>query len=116
MVCADPKRDMKRIAIATDFSDSPVGRYPQDSDFNGERFREEFLVPALEAEKLVTVNIDGAEGYGSSFLDEAFGGLVRNGHFSAFELSQRLTIECLDPDYTPYMGLIWRYINEAKVP
>jgi hypothetical protein len=103
---------MIRITIAKDFSDVPLGRYPSDGKFSGERFREEFLKPALQKDK-VTVNIDGTEGYGSSFLDEAFGGLVRKGYYTEPELRSRLTVECVDPTFKLYANLIWKYIKEA---
>jgi hypothetical protein len=105
---------MKRIDIAKDFSDTPLGRYPTDSPVSGERFREELLCPALKDNDPVTVVIDGAEGYGSSFLDEAFGGLVRKGYYSADRLEQLLKIEYNDPDYAIYRDLIWKYIKEAR--
>lgn len=62
---------MKRINIGKDFSDTPWGRYHDDGPVSGERFREEFLKPALKEGEKVCVSIDDAEGYGSSFLDEA---------------------------------------------
>ena len=105
---------MKRISIGKDFSDTPWGRYPDDGPFSGERFREEMLKPALQDHHQLTVFIDDAEGYGSSFLDEAFGGLVRKGYYTPKQLRDGLTIECNDPDYTIYRDLIWKYIDEAK--
>jgi hypothetical protein len=104
---------MKRINIGKDFSETPLGRYPSDGPFSGERFREEFLRPALTQCPEVTVKIDDAEGYGSSFLDEAFGGLVRKGYFSAVELRAKLKIECSSSDYLLYRDLIWKYVDEA---
>ena len=103
---------MTHINIAKDFSDVPLGRYPGDGNFSGERFREELLRPALQKGN-VAVNIDGTEGYGSSFLDEAFGGLVRKGYHTAADLHARLTIECADPAFKLYANLIWKYIDEA---
>jgi len=105
---------MKTIKIATDYSETPLGRYPADGDFNGTRFRDDFLRPALGAGEVVVVDIDDVEGYGSSFLDEAFGGLVREGYFDAKDLEKRLKIKCEDPDYAIYCDLIWKYIREAK--
>ena len=104
---------MKTIKIATDFSDVPLGRYPADSEVSGERFREEFLRPYLVAGPL-TVDIDDVEGFGSSFLEEAFGGLVRKGYFKQSDLEKLLTIQTSDPDYEMYKTLIWRYIKEAS--
>lgn len=105
---------MKIIKIATDYSQTPLGRYPTDGNYNGTRFREEVLRPALSEENQVVVDIDDVEGYGSSFLDEAFGGLVREGYFEAKDLRKRLKIKCTDPDYALYRDLIWKYIGEAK--
>lgn len=104
---------MKLIKIATDYSDTPVGRYPTDSDYNGERFREEFLTPALRAHDEVVVDIDDVEGFGSSFLEESFGGLVRKGYFTAAQLHGHLTIRCEDAELDLYRRLIWKYIDEA---
>jgi hypothetical protein len=104
---------MKTIKIATDYSETPLGRYPADSEYNGTRFRDDFLCPALKTEDEVVVDIDDVEGYGSSFLDEAFGGLVREGYFEVRDLERRLKIRCNDPDYALYCDLIWKYIREA---
>ncbi len=105
---------MKTINIAKDYSDTPLGRFPADGEFNGTRFREEYLRPALTGEDKVSVQIDGVEGYGSSFLEEAFGGLVRRGYFTPDQLKQKLDLTYQDQDFKMYRDLIWRYINEAK--
>lgn len=68
------------ISITRDFTSYPAGRCFGDGPFSGERFREEWLIPALsklEEDQQITINMDGARGYGSSFLEEAFGGLIR---------------------------------------
>lgn len=76
----------KVINIEHDFSRYPAGRYESDGPYNGQTFREKILVPALSGKTgKVLIELDGARGYGSSFLEEAFGGLVRDG-FSADEL------------------------------
>ncbi|HHW4136600.1 TPA: STAS-like domain-containing protein [Yersinia enterocolitica] len=67
---------MKTIYIK-EFSKFPGPRYISLGEFSGEEFRDEYLIPALEKYDEVTVNLDGVFGYGSSFLEEAFGGLVR---------------------------------------
>jgi hypothetical protein len=84
------------INIQRDFSRYPAGRYRADGPYNGERFREDFLIPALNNKaKQVYIELDGVRGYNSSFLDEAFGGLVRRG-FSAEELLNRLQFNSQD--------------------
>ena len=64
-----------------EFTTAPGGRYRKDGEKSGEEFRDEHLLPAvlaaLEAGKTVTIDLDGVIGYGSSFLEEAFGGLER---------------------------------------
>ena len=107
---------MKTISVGKDFSDTPMGRYPTDGGFSGERFREELLAPALKTEDQVCVIIDDAEGYGSSFLEEAFGGIVRKGYQTASDLKKKLSIELTNTDYELYRQLIWKYIAEAKSP
>lgn len=67
------------VNVARDFSKYPAGRYLEDGPASGQAFRDKFLVPALKESKGLTVELDGTRGYGSSFLEEAFGGAVREG-------------------------------------
>lgn len=105
---------MKTIRIATDYSDTPLGRYKTDGEFSGERFRDEVLGPALLQNDKVIVDIDDVEGFGSSFLEEAFGGLVRKGIITAEELKKKLEITYRNKDFRIYHDLIWKYVSEAK--
>ena len=70
---------MRTIFIAKDFSVYPGGRTPADGPYSGEEFRENFLMPIFKTNEIVCIDFDGVRGYGSSFLEEAFGGLIRNG-------------------------------------
>jgi hypothetical protein len=63
-----------------DFSTTPGARYRIDGDFSGQEFYEDHLQKAFEIsigkkEKLI-IELDGTEGYATSFLDEAFGRLA----------------------------------------
>lgn len=99
------------IAFASEFSEFPAGRYRNDGPFPGEAFRDDLLEPRLREFDLVAVDLDGAMGYGSSFLEEAFGGLVRLGKFSAETLHQKLKLKCVeDPSV---IDEIWQYIDGA---
>lgn len=73
---------MVKINIAKDFSETPDGRTIKDSDFSGEKFREEILIPrykeALEKGCTLEICFDGCYGCPPSFLEESFGGTVRN--------------------------------------
>lgn len=101
----------RTISLAADFSPFPFGRYPSHGVWNGERFRDEFLVPALKTGDQVQVDLDGARGLSPSFLEEAFGGLVRNG-FAARDLMSRLTIKSdRDPSF---IRTIQGYIQNAR--
>jgi|SRR5690606_20761583 len=64
-----------------DFTEFPGPRHEHIGEFSGERFRKEFLIKAIEKHGIenIQVDLDGTAGYGSSFLEEAFGGLVRSG-------------------------------------
>ena len=69
------------ISIARDFSPYTGARYRTDGPHSGEEFRETMLAPhflqALEQGQKLLINLDGTEGYATSFLEEAFGGLAR---------------------------------------
>jgi hypothetical protein len=67
------------IDVAAQFSPYPFGRYPEHGPFNGQRFRDEFLLPALRRGARVVVDLTRARGVAPSFLEEAFGGLIRAG-------------------------------------
>ncbi|MBF0604084.1 MAG: STAS-like domain-containing protein [Nitrospirae bacterium] len=101
---------MKRINVATDFHRGPSGRYVTDGNYSGERFREEFLVPALKSPDQVQVDFTDAKTPGSSFLEEAFGGIVRKKYFTAIDLQSRLEIIT---HRSLLKDLITKYINEA---
>lgn len=87
----------KEIVIASVFSREPFGRTDKDGKFNGTKFRTTFLSPPLREGKSIILNFDGAEGYGSSFLEESFGGLIREG-FSLSDIKQKISfISTEDP-------------------
>jgi hypothetical protein len=70
---------MRTVNVAKDFSRHPAGRTEDDGPFSGAAFRKRFLEPALKSGETILVDFDGTRGAGSSFLEEAFGGLVRAG-------------------------------------
>ena len=89
---------MINISVAKNFSVYPGGRTPEDGPFSGEVFRKELLI-----------DLDGTRGYGSSFLEEAFGGLVRSG-FSSNEIFNYITFQTSS---TSLEEEIRRYIIDA---
>lgn len=97
------------IKVGQDFHYAPAGRSTNDGPFSGEAFRKRILVPALKASDSVVVELDDTEGYGSSFLEEAFGGLVREG-YSASQLHKMLDLRS---DDDALLREIWEYVDEA---
>ena len=88
--------ELKVINIEQDFGRYPAGRYVADGPYSGAAFRDNVLIPALRSGVAkVSVEFDGARGYASSFLEEAFGGLVRAG-FDANDLISRLDLRSKD--------------------
>jgi hypothetical protein len=70
----------KTIKISNEFSETPGARHRSDGDFSGQEFFEEILEPAylsLKENEKIIIDLDGTDGYATSFLDEAFGGLAR---------------------------------------
>lgn len=101
---------MITIKIATDFSRYPAGRYVIDGPYSGELFRTKLLAPAIERQDKVVVDMDGARGYGSSFLEEAFGGLVRLG-FMKDMIKRKLEIRATNASLKQEIN---DYINSAE--
>ena len=99
----------KTICIAKDYSRSPAGRYESDGPFSGERFRTAFLVPAIQDKRNLVIELDGTRGYGSSFLEEAFGGLVRLGYQKSLIVS---ILSFVSTDES-LISEIYDYINQA---
>ncbi|MCA3132921.1 MAG: STAS-like domain-containing protein [Rhodocyclaceae bacterium] len=104
-------QDKLVINLALDFSRHPAGRFLTDGPFSGQRFREEFLVPALKKARTVVIRLDGARGYGSSFLEEAFGGLVREEQMTVEDVLARVRFESSDPSV---LLEITEYIKDAS--
>lgn len=69
---------MRILNIAKEFSKFPAGRFRSDGPNSAERFRDDLLIPVIDGE--LCIQLDGVLGYGSSFLEEAFGGLARKGY------------------------------------
>lgn len=100
------------INVARDFSKFPAGRFNEDGDFSGQRFREQLLARELAKAKTVIVELDGTAGYGSSFLEEAFGGLVRTKLYKPTQLHEKLVLKSLD---TSLVTEIWEYIDNKEI-
>src|SRR3546814_2900733 len=66
------------FSIAKDFSPFAGPRYIRQGSHSGEALRSKLIRFLNSHPGPVTIVLDGTKGMGSSFLDEAFGGLIRN--------------------------------------
>lgn len=86
---------MKIINVISDFHPKPYGRYVEDGKGSGVFFRP-ILAQALRDNDKVKVVLTGYNRYGRSFIDEVFGGLIREEGFTKSELDQKLIFEHAD--------------------
>ena len=110
-------RDKEKVIIfIDDFARLMVGRTAEDHPNNGQKFREEVLLPKLRKatkdDPLVVV-LDGADGYGASFLKEAFGGLIAKNHYTREAVDSLIKIEATS-FYTVYKRGIELLLDEVE--
>jgi hypothetical protein len=88
--------DRVTVKIARDFSRTPGPRYIKEGKWSGELFRTQqffnIFNDAINNNKKVTVDLDGTLGYGTSFLEEIFGGLIREHHLDYNQILNHLEI------------------------
>ena len=102
-----------KINIAKDFSDAPGGRNISDGEYSGEKFRKDLLESAFEKnDEIIKVELDGTFGYPPSFLEEAFGGLVRTNRWTEDEILKRLDFVSNEDSSLP--ETIRNYIRNAN--
>jgi len=108
------------IDVAREFSPYPSGRVTKDGDYNGERFRKEVLIPAIKTAlntkgvtPSVIIDLDGVRAFGSSFLEEAFGGLARDPGIIFKDALTVLKIKCTKAHLKIYKDAINEYLDNA---
>ena len=106
---------MTAINIAKDYTPYPGGRYPEDGKGNGTTFRKNFLMPILDSNEHAEVILDGAMGYPSSFLEEAFGGLVRAEGYEPEKVLRSFTFIATQPGFGRFVEMIETYVRAAIV-
>jgi len=105
---------MTTVEVAQAFSKTPGGRFARLGPYSGEQFRMELEEILLRTRPdIVSVVLDGTEGYGSSFLEEAFGGLVRSGVIPSDELKRRVKIVARTSLFQPYADEAKNYFDDA---
>jgi hypothetical protein len=104
----------KTIQVAKDFSETPGPRFKEEGPFSGEEFLEKLLLPAYKQVVAdggtLLVDLDGTEGYATSFLEAAFGELARK--FPPAEVLASIAFKSEDEPYL--VEEVKRYIMEAR--
>lgn len=92
------------LTISKDYTKTPGPRNEREGSFSGEVFRKDILSPklnyAISNKRILLVDLDGTAGYGTSFLEEAFGGLIRNEGLTLQQVKKHLTLKS---DEEPYL-------------
>ena len=106
---------VERIVISKDFTDAPGARSTKDGDFSGEEFLMKILLPKYELVRqtegaVLHIDFDNVEGYATSFLEAAFGGLARK--YPASEILNHVRFKCEDEPML--VDEIKQYILEAN--
>jgi hypothetical protein len=103
----------RTLDVARDFSPFPFGRYRKDGPKSGEAFREDLLWPILEKGDRVSVVLDNVRGgLGSSFLEEVFGGLIREHGLTVEFLKERIKI--ISDEDPALAESSWIYVERAR--
>lgn len=102
------------IKVLNDFSFAPGARDYDDGKDSGQEFFETLLkkkfIEAKEENLKLKIDLDGVEGYPSSFLSESFG-LLGN-EFGAEEVWNRLII--VSNEVPKYIKKIKEYVYEKR--
>jgi hypothetical protein len=86
------RHDLLKISVARQFSPDPGPRYARQGPNSGETFRR-MLVRKLQEAETVEVDLDGTYGFGSSWLDEVFGGLIKYERMSTADVQRRVKVK-----------------------
>lgn len=106
------------IKVVNDFTPTPGARYEEQGPFSGELFRNSILYPkfieAMNNNEELIVDLDGGYGYGSSFLEESFGGLVRKLFDEKYNnISDVKKIKIISQDNPVWVDKIAGYMDAA---
>ena len=104
-----------KLNILRDFSYTPGPRYIVEGEFSGEQFRQEKLraamTQAIADDDTLEIELDGTAGYGRSFFEEAFGGLVRIDKMDYSDIVSHLKI--ISTEEPEWIDKIAKYLKKA---
>lgn len=110
---------MTEVIVAEEFSPDLGGRYIKDGPYSGQAFRDAVLLNrldrAIRENDVLRVNFEGVSGTPTSFLEEAFGGIVRaKPEWSLEDVLQHLDLSAGHSErLSPFMALAKTYIIRA---
>ena len=100
--------------IAIEFSRTPSARNEQEVKNPGVKLRQ-IITPLIEEcvknNDRFIIDFDGAAGYGTSFLEEVFGGLIRVEHLKYKDLKN--TLQFVSEEEPDLIEECWEYIDDA---
>ena len=102
------------IHVASEFSETPGPRSRDEGKDSGQEFLERLLLPRYEEARkngeFLVIDLDGTEGYATSFLESAFGELARK--YNPNEILRILKFKSIEEPYL--IGEITNYIRDAR--
>lgn len=108
--------DKINISIKENFVSTPGPRYIKEGKWSGEKLRIELIYPqfnkAIEENKKIFIDLDGTSGYGTSFLEEVFGGLIRENKLKYSDIKNILELKSEEEPYL--IEDIEEYLLDAK--
>ena len=109
--------DCLMLNIAKEFYTHPAGRVVADGKYNGTTFREKVLRPkveeALRSGRKLCVSLSGLMSFGSSFFEEAFGGIIREMPAEAQRVADTIVIDAGTDRNVRYKIMIETHIRKA---
>jgi hypothetical protein len=103
------------LHISKDFSKTPGPRYISEGMYSGEHFRDSCLYDkvkqAIEEGTILKVYLDNTLGYATSFLEEAFGGLIIERDLNYYDIRKVLKIVSTEEEYL--IDDIKKYLSDA---
>lgn len=106
----------RQLKVASAFSVTPGPRYAHEGKFSGQSFRNDVLFPefreAFNAGEKLCVDLDDVCGFGTSFLEESFGGLIRENGYTLSDLEK--TLEYVSNDDPELIEEIKKYAKDAE--
>jgi len=106
----------KTVKIRDDYNWSTGSRLIIEGPHSGEDFRIKFFYPmiidAIASNETLTIDFDGGIGYGTSWLEEVFGGVIRKDRVDAQDVRKHLRLIATQQPYI--LRLVDKYMKQAE--